>query len=301
MTDSVALFAAGSSDARTGLSASGLSATGAGAAGASSATAAAALIGLAIDAAVAEFGGELSEAGDFSAPACGLAAAGAGFLSAVAGFSAAATGFSIGPVALLSPAAASLSIAAGLSNATGGVVATAATVGAEAAGDELAVAGEGAAAKGDGAGRCLAIAPVTESRPCSSVVTREYSRSRSPLSVSIADASRRVSLWLSFASVCNCWACRARSAAATWSRRSVNADWLAITATVTAPTAATPHEPSRHSMRRSRASSSAKKPVVFSVSNSAARLSRSLAKARLALLKARRITRQRLTGNGPGT
>jgi hypothetical protein len=44
---------------------------------------------------------------------------------------------------------------------------------------------------------CRAIAPVTESSPCSSTVTREYSRSRSLLSVSIADASRRVSFWLS--------------------------------------------------------------------------------------------------------
>ena len=64
-----------------------------------------------------------------------------------------------------------------------------------------------------------AIAPVTESSPCSSAVTREYSRSRSLLRVSMAEASRRASFWLSFASDWICCACRARSAAATWSRR----------------------------------------------------------------------------------
>ena len=46
---------------------------------------------------------------------------------------------------------------------------------------------------------CRAIEPVTESRPCSSTVTREYSRSRSLLSVSMAEASRRASFWLSLA------------------------------------------------------------------------------------------------------
>ena len=56
---------------------------------------------------------------------------------------------------------------------------------------------------------CRAIAPVTESSPCSSAVTREYSRSRSPLSVSIAEASRRASFWLSRATGWICCACRA--------------------------------------------------------------------------------------------
>ena len=46
---------------------------------------------------------------------------------------------------------------------------------------------------------CRAIAPVTESSPCSRTVTRAYSRSRSPFRVSTADASRRASFWLSFA------------------------------------------------------------------------------------------------------
>ena len=60
---------------------------------------------------------------------------------------------------------------------------------------------------------CRAIEPVTESSPCSSTVTREYSRSRSPFSVSMADASRRVSFWLSLAIDWICCDCRARSAA----------------------------------------------------------------------------------------
>ena len=82
------------------------------------------------------------------------------------------------------------------------------------------VAAAVAAACGDAAaGFCRAIAPVTESSPCSSTVTREYSRSRSPLSVSIAEASRRASFWLSLATDWICCDCRARSAAATWSRR----------------------------------------------------------------------------------
>ena len=46
---------------------------------------------------------------------------------------------------------------------------------------------------------CRAIAPVTESSPCSRTVTRAYSRSRSLFKVSTADASRRASFWLSFA------------------------------------------------------------------------------------------------------
>ena len=46
---------------------------------------------------------------------------------------------------------------------------------------------------------CRAMAPVTEFSPCSRLVTRAYSRSRSPLSVSTAEASRRASFWLSLA------------------------------------------------------------------------------------------------------
>ena len=127
------------------------------------------------------------------------------------------------------------------------------------------------AGAGDAGGALAsAIEPVTESSPCSSTETREYSRSRSPLRVSMAEASRRVSLWLSLATDWICCDCRARSAAATWSRRHPIEDWLASTATTTAPTEATPHEPSRHSERRSKSSSSAKNPLstppVFSVS-----------------------------------
>ena len=75
---------------------------------------------------------------------------------------------------------------------------------------------------------CRAIAPVTESSPCSSTVTREYSRSRSLFRVSMAEASRRASFWLSLATAWICCACRARSAAATWSRRQPSRDWLAM-------------------------------------------------------------------------
>jgi hypothetical protein len=66
---------------------------------------------------------------------------------------------------------------------------------------------------------CRAIEPVTESRPCSSTVMREYSRSRSPFRVSMAEASRRVSFWLCLAIDWNCCACRARSALANCSCR----------------------------------------------------------------------------------
>jgi hypothetical protein len=85
---------------------------------------------------------------------------------------------------------------------------------------------EGAIEEGWGAGCgepaaafCLAIEPVTESRPCSSTVMREYSRSRSPFRVSMAEASRRVSFWLCLATNWNCCACRARSALANCSCR----------------------------------------------------------------------------------
>ena len=76
---------------------------------------------------------------------------------------------------------------------------------------------DGRRRRGNDARFCRAIEPVTESSPCSRTVTREYSRSRSPLRVSIADASRRVSFWLSLATDWICCACRVRSAAATCS------------------------------------------------------------------------------------
>jgi hypothetical protein len=66
---------------------------------------------------------------------------------------------------------------------------------------------------------CRAIEPVTESRPCSRTVMREYSRSRSPLRVSMADASRRISFWLSLVIDWICCDWRARSTLAVRSRR----------------------------------------------------------------------------------
>jgi hypothetical protein len=66
---------------------------------------------------------------------------------------------------------------------------------------------------------CRVIEPVIESSPCSSTVMREYSRSRSPFRVSMAEASRRVSCWLSLAIDWICCDCRARSALAICSRR----------------------------------------------------------------------------------
>src|SRR5882757_3291483 len=91
------------------------------------------------------------------------------------------------------------------------------------------------------AGLCRATAPVTDSSPCSRTVTREY----------------------------------------TWSRCNPIDEWLLITATITAPTDAAAHDPSRHSVRRSKLSSSAKKPVrkppVFSVSKLPAKWSESFA------------------------
>src|ERR1019366_4760986 len=66
---------------------------------------------------------------------------------------------------------------------------------------------------------CRVIEPVIESSPCSRTVIREYSRLRSPFRVSMAEASRRVSLWLSLAIDWICCDCRARSALAICSRR----------------------------------------------------------------------------------
>ena len=130
----------------------------------------------------------------------------------------------------------------------------------------------GVAAGEAGAEPCRAMAPVTESSPCSRLVTREYSRSRSLLSVSMAEASRRASFWVSLATDWICCACRVRSAAATWSRFKPSDDWLAITARITAPTAPTPHDPIRHSARRSSSSSSAKKPLSTPPVSSASKL-----------------------------
>jgi hypothetical protein len=69
------------------------------------------------------------------------------------------------------------------------------------------------------AGFCRVIEPVIESSPCSRTVMREYSRSRSPFRVSMAEASRRVSCWLSLAIDWICCDCRARSALAICSCR----------------------------------------------------------------------------------
>jgi hypothetical protein len=103
----------------------------------------------------------------------------------------------------------------GFSASFGAVVATGETAGERAvpgAGDcetgcdisSVATAGAGVGSVATGiaavtAAFCFAIAPVTESSPCSSALIREYSLSRSPLSVSMADANRRVSFWLSLA------------------------------------------------------------------------------------------------------
>ncbi len=68
------------------------------------------------------------------------------------------------------------------------------------------------------------IDPVTESRPCSRTVIREYNRSRSRFNVSMADANRLVSFWLSFATHWICCDCRTRSAEAACSRRNPTPD-----------------------------------------------------------------------------
>ncbi len=65
--------------------------------------------------------------------------------------------------------------------------------------DGSAAALAGIAADGAPAAACLALAPFNASSPCSSTVTRANSRSRSPFSVSIAEDSRRDSVWLSLA------------------------------------------------------------------------------------------------------
>src|SRR6185437_5285395 len=104
----------------------------------------------------------------------------------------------------------------------GAGVAPSTTGGADAAG--AAEAGAGVAGAADAF--CLAIAPVTESSPCSRVDKREYIRSRSPFSVSIADASRLVSFWLSRAADWICCAWRDKSAAASSSWRNRSDDWF---------------------------------------------------------------------------
>ena len=129
------------------------------------------------------------------------------------------------------------------------------------------------------------IDPVTESSPCSSTVTREYNRSRSLFKVSIAEANRRVSFWLSLAIHWICCACRMRSAEAICSRRHPTEAWLTNRAPTTAAIEPAPHHPSRHSERRSNLSSSAKNPVSqppeLSPESSSAHWSRSLAIGRL--------------------
>src|ERR1700723_1224169 len=70
---------------------------------------------------------------------------------------------------------------------------------------------------------------------------------------------------------------------------------------MTQPTAPTPQDPSRQSDRRSKSSSSARKPVssppASSVSKLPARLSESFAMRLFGPPEPRRITRQTLTGN----
>src|SRR6202034_1164768 len=73
---------------------------------------------------------------------------------------------------------------------------------------------------------------------------------------------------------------------------------------MTAPTVPTPHDPSRQSDRRSKSSSSARKPVSrppASVSKLPARWSESLAMRLFGPPEPRRITRQTLTGNAPAS
>jgi hypothetical protein len=79
------------------------------------------------------------------------------------------------------------------------VVVTGATIGGGlACSAAVSPAGQGGACWTDaGAAACLATVPVTDSSPCSSELMRENSRSRSVFSVSIAEASRLASLWLS--------------------------------------------------------------------------------------------------------
>src|SRR5712692_10372492 len=195
---------------------------------------------------------------DFDATS-GVAGVGAGGVEAVAP----------ADEALAGPCSRTVVSATGFSAGATGVVATGANTAAAGAADDAEVGAEAGAATAGGAGAatvavagfCRAIAPVTESSPCSRTVTREYSRSRSPLSVSMAEASRRASFWLSLAMDWICCDWRARSAAAIWSRYNPIGEWLVISATTTAPTAAAPHDPSRHSVRRSKLSSSAKRPV----------------------------------------
>ena len=213
-----------------------------------------------------------------------------GGLASATGFSA---GFSTVGVTVVATA---VGAGAGFGAAAGAAVATAAGVGAGAGAGAAQVAPATAAF-------CRAIEPVTESSPCSRTVTREYSRSRSPLSVSIADASLRVSSWPSLAIDWICCSCRARSATATCSCRSPIEDWLAYSATATALTATAPQDASLSSERRSKSSSSAKSPAStppeFSVSKPPARWMGCFAIGILRPPKARRITPRTLTGNGP--
>src|SRR6266852_1225035 len=147
--------------------------------------------------------------------------------------------------------------AGGFSAGFAGAAATGDTTGAGAGFCDAGCGGSGvagavvAACGRAGAEFCRAIAPVTVSSPCSRTVTRAYNRSRSLLSVSIAEASRRASLWLSLATDWICCDWSARSADVICSRRNPIDDWLASTATMMAPIVATPHDPSRHSARRS--------------------------------------------------
>jgi len=145
--------------------------------------------------------------------------------TAAGGLSGTATSLALAAVALTTGATAGAALWLGggsaLAGDAGADEAIAAGTTEADAGEEVTTGEEGAVAA---AAFCRAIEPVTESRPCSSTVRREYNRSRSPLRVSMADASRRVSCWLSLATDWICCDCRTRSALATCSRRRLIAD-----------------------------------------------------------------------------
>ena len=140
---------------------------------------------------------------------------------------------------------------------------------------------------------CRAIAPVTESRPCSSAGDAGIQPVAVAVEVSIG-GGEPPRLVLGFpGDRLDLLRLPVRSAAAIWSRCKPSDDWLAITAKITAPTAPTPHDPIRHSARRSNSSSSASKPLSTppesSVSKPSARWSGILGQTPLALLQACRI------------
>ena len=120
----------------------------------------------------------------------------------------------------------------------------------------------------------------------------------------MAAASRRDSLWVSFANTWICCACRARSAAATCSRFTPNDDWLAITARITAPVAPTPQDaepPQRAAVELVLVGQQVAQHATGVIRLEVCEMVWFLGQAPLALLKARRITQETLTGNVPLT